>query len=53
MLSLDLSFYNWELFTSYILKGLVFSVQLTVIATVGGIAFVIESAELEVSEVNS
>jgi glutamate/aspartate transport system permease protein len=37
MLSLDLSFYNWELFTSYILKGLVFSVQLTVIATVGGI----------------
>lgn len=37
MLSLDLSFYNWELFTNYILKGLVFSVQLTVIATVGGI----------------
>ena len=37
MLSLDLSFYNWELFTGYILKGLVFSVQLTVIATVGGI----------------
>ena len=38
MLSLDLSFYNWELFTNYIFKGLVFSVQLTVIATVGGIA---------------
>jgi glutamate/aspartate transport system permease protein len=37
MLSLDLSFYNWELFTNYILKGLLFSVQLTVIATVGGI----------------
>lgn len=37
MLGLDLSFYNWELFTNYILKGLVFSVQLTVIATVGGI----------------
>ena len=37
MLSLDLGFYNWELFTSYILKGLLFSVQLTVIATVGGI----------------
>jgi len=37
MLSLDLSFYNWDLFTNYILKGLVFSVQLTVIATVGGI----------------
>jgi glutamate/aspartate transport system permease protein len=37
MFSLDLSFYNWELFTSYILKGLVFSIQLTVIATIGGI----------------
>ena len=37
MLNLDLSFYNWELFTSYILKGLVFSIQLTIIATVGGI----------------
>ena len=37
MLRLDLSFYNWELFTNYILKGLLFSVQLTVIATVGGI----------------
>ena len=37
MLSLDLGFYNWELFTNYILKGFLFSVQLTVIATVGGI----------------
>ena len=37
MLSLDLSFYNWELFTNYIVKGLLFSVQLTVIATIGGI----------------
>ena len=37
MLSLDLNFYNWELFTNYILKGLLFSVQLTVIATIGGI----------------
>ena len=37
MLSLDLSFYNWELFSNYILKGLLFSVQLTVIATIGGI----------------
>lgn len=39
MLSLDLSFYNWELFTNYILKGFLFSVQLTVIATMGGILF--------------
>lgn len=37
MFGLDLSFYNWELFTNYILKGLLFSIQLTVIATVGGI----------------
>ena len=39
MLSLDLSFYNWELVTNYLLKGFLFSVQLTIIATVGGIAF--------------
>jgi glutamate/aspartate transport system permease protein len=36
-MTLDLSFYNWELFTSYIQKGLIFSVQLTIIATIGGI----------------
>lgn len=37
MMNLDLSFYNWTLFTNYIQKGLIFSIQLTVIATVGGI----------------
>ena len=37
MMNLDLSFYNWTLFTNCIQKGLIFSVQLTVIATVGGI----------------
>jgi glutamate/aspartate transport system permease protein len=36
-MDLDLSFYNWALFTSYLQKGLIFSFQLTVIATVGGI----------------
>ncbi len=36
-MNLDLSFYNWELLTSYIQKGLIFSVQLTIIATIGGI----------------
>ena len=36
-MDLDLSFYNWALFTSYLQKGLIFSVQLTVIATLGGI----------------
>ena len=39
MSSLDLSFYNWDLFTQYILKGLLFSVQLTLLATAGGILF--------------
>ena len=37
MFELDLSFYNWELFTNYIFRGLLFSVQLTMIATIGGI----------------
>ena len=36
-MDLDLSFYNWALFTSYLQKGLIFSIQLTVIGTVGGI----------------
>ena len=36
-MDLDLSFYNWALFASYLQKGLIFSIQLTVIATVGGI----------------
>ena len=36
-MDLDLSFYNWALFTSYLQKGLIFSIQLTVIATIGGI----------------
>ena len=39
MLTLDLSFYNWELFHNYILKGLLFSLRLTVVATRGGIIF--------------
>ncbi|MBT8525765.1 amino acid ABC transporter permease [Polynucleobacter paneuropaeus] len=39
MLSLDLSFYNWGLVTNYLLKGFIFSVQLTILATAGGIAF--------------
>jgi len=39
MFTLDLSFYNWELFHNYILKGLLFSLQLTVVATIGGIIF--------------
>ena len=38
-MSLDLSFYSWELIQNFLIKGLLFSVQLTVVATLGGIAF--------------
>ncbi|WP_455282458.1 amino acid ABC transporter permease [Cupriavidus necator] len=38
-MELDLSFYNWGIISNYILKGLYFSVILTVIATAGGILF--------------
>lgn len=38
-LSLDWSFYNWELISQFVLKGLGFSLMLTVIATLGGIFF--------------
>ena len=37
--ALDLSFFNWELVTNFLAKGLIFSVQLTLIAMVGGIIF--------------
>lgn len=33
----DLSFLSWDILSKFVLKGLVFSVELTVIATVGGI----------------
>jgi glutamate/aspartate transport system permease protein len=35
--NLDFSFINLEIFSKFVLKGLLFSVELTVIATVGGI----------------
>lgn len=37
-LHLDLSFFTWELFTNFVLKGLYFSLFLTLVATIGGIA---------------
>ncbi len=36
---LDLSFFNWDIVNKFVLKGLWFSVQLTIIATIGGIIF--------------
>jgi glutamate/aspartate transport system permease protein len=37
-MNLDFGFLGWDVVSSFILKGLVFSVQLTLIAMVGGIA---------------
>jgi glutamate/aspartate transport system permease protein len=38
-MQLDLSFYTWDLIEKFILKGLLFSIQLTLIATLGGVIF--------------
>ena len=37
-LNLDFSFLNWGLIQSFVVKGFIFSVQLTLIAMIGGIA---------------
>ncbi len=37
-MTLDFSFLTWGLLSSYVLKGLIFSIQLTLVAMVGGIA---------------
>ena len=37
--NLDFSFYNWNVITGFLLKGLYFSVFLTIVATLGGIVF--------------
>ncbi len=39
MTALDFSFVEWEIFNKFVLKGLLFSVELTIIATIGGIVF--------------
>ena len=39
MLGLDLTFINWDILQKFVVGGFVFSVQLTVIATIGGIFF--------------
>ena len=38
-LALDFSFYNWDLLHNFVLKGLYFSVMLTVVAALGGLLF--------------
>jgi len=39
MNNLDLSFISWDIFSNFIVKGFFFSVQLTLVTTVGGIFF--------------
>lgn len=39
MLGLDMSFLNWEMISQFVVKGFIFSIELTVIATIGGIIF--------------
>jgi glutamate/aspartate transport system permease protein len=36
---MDLTFFSWDLISKYVLNGFFFSVQLTVLATLGGILF--------------
>jgi glutamate/aspartate transport system permease protein len=37
MFGLDMSFLNWDIISKFVIKGFIFSVELTVIATIGGI----------------
>ena len=37
--SLDISFFSWDLLAPFVIKGFYFSLWLTLVATVGGIAF--------------
>jgi glutamate/aspartate transport system permease protein len=37
-MNLDFGFLTWEVLTGFVLKGLIFSVQLTLVAMIGGIA---------------
>lgn len=49
MLALDLSLFSWGLFTDFILKGLIFSIELTIVAMLGGIVFGTALAMLRLS----
>jgi glutamate/aspartate transport system permease protein len=37
MFGLDLTFLNWEIISKFVIKGFIFSIELTVISTIGGI----------------
>lgn len=38
-MQIDFSFYSWDLISNFVLKGLYFSLMLTVVATLGGVLF--------------
>lgn len=50
-MQIDFSFYNWDLITNYISKGFWFSIQLTLVATLGGIFFGTMLALMRLSEI--
>ena len=37
--ALDFAFLDWDIFNKFVLKGLLFSLELTAVATIGGIVF--------------
>ena len=37
--NLDLSFVNWDIISKFVVNGFLFSVELTIVATLGGILF--------------
>ena len=39
MMSLDFSFYNWDVISNFVVKGFYFSIMLTIVATIGGVLF--------------
>lgn len=39
MSALDFSFVEWDIFSKFVLKGMLFSIELTIVATIGGIVF--------------
>jgi glutamate/aspartate transport system permease protein len=39
MMNLDLSFYNWDVISNFVVKGFYFSIMLTIVATLGGVIF--------------
>ena len=39
MLGLDFTFLDWDIISKFVIKGFFFSIQLTIVATIGGIIF--------------